>query len=162
MASIRADGIAVYVYKRSGDVIDFLQLRRSRNTGEYQHSWQICYGGIKDGETAVKAALRELKEETGLKPRAMHQVEYLEQFFFRPHDYVLVMPVFAVMVDAADPLTLNDEHSEYRWIASTDIETHFMWRTQREAIRIILDEILHPGLAASYLRVNLQTEGWSP
>jgi dihydroneopterin triphosphate diphosphatase len=158
MAKIRADGIAVYVYKRAGQAIDFLQLRRSANTGEYQHSWQICYGGIKEGETSVQAALRELKEETGLIPREMHQVEYLEQFFFRPHDYVLVMPVFAVRVDAADPITLNDEHDAFRWISSAQIETHFMWRTQREALRIILDEILHPGLATDHLRVDLQRE----
>ena len=155
MAQVRADGIAVYVYRHTGDTLDFLQLHRSTTTGEYQQSWQICYGGIHAGETAVQAALRELREETGLVPREMAQVEYVETFYFRPHDYVLLMPVFAVRVDAADAITLNDEHDAYRWVASGDVATHFMWRTQREALRIIEEEIRTPGLAAHLLRIPL-------
>lgn len=159
MAQIRADGIAVYVYRRNGAALEFLQLHRSASTGEYQQSWQICYGGIHPGETAVQAALRELREETGLTPRELSQVEYLEDFYFRPHDYVLMMPVFAARVDAADPITLNEEHTAFRWVAATDVATHFMWRTQREALRIIEEEIRTPGLAADLLRVDLRKEG---
>jgi putative (di)nucleoside polyphosphate hydrolase len=33
-----------------------------------EHSWQFPQGGIKKGETPEQAMLRELEEETGLKP----------------------------------------------------------------------------------------------
>ena len=33
-----------------------------------EHSWQFPQGGIKNGETPEQAMLRELEEETGLKP----------------------------------------------------------------------------------------------
>jgi len=158
MAQVRADGVAVYVYRRSGALIEFLQLYRSAGTGEYQHSWQICYGGIEPGETAVQAALRELKEETALAPREMFQIEYLENFYFRLHDYVLMMPVFAARVEAADPIILNEEHTAFRWVSAADIPTHFMWRTQREALRIIEEEIRQPGLAMHLLQVDLEKE----
>lgn len=153
MADIRADAIAVYVWRRT-HTIELLQIHRSRSTGEYQHSWQIVYGGIEPGETAIQAALRELAEETGLTPRAMAQVEYIESFYFRPKDYLLMMPVFSAEVSPADPITLNHEHDAHRWVPAADIETHFMWRTQRQALRIILEEIQSPGLATDMLRIR--------
>ena len=154
MADVRADGVAVYVWRRAMDgSVELLQIHRSEATGEYQHSWQIVYGGIEAGETAVQAATRELREETGLAPRAMFQVEYVETFYFRPKDYVLMMPVFAVEVAATDVVILNEEHDAYRWIPATEMAARFMWRTQRDAVRIILEEIATPGLAMGMLRI---------
>ena len=163
MPPIRSDGIAVYVYRNAKNTgaHEFLQLHRSANTGEYQHSWQTVYGGIQERpadqppETAVQAALRELKEETGLTPTSMWQVEYLESFYFMPHDYVLVMPVFAVEVSPNATITLNDEHDAYRWIHETEIHTAFMWRTQREALRHLLNELDAPTAARQFLTVKL-------
>jgi dATP pyrophosphohydrolase len=155
MPDVRADGVAVYVYRRT-PLVEFLQVRRSANTGEYQHSWQTVYGGVNAGETAVQAALRELREETSLKPVAMWQVEYLESFYFMPHDYVLVMPVFAVEVARDAVPVLNEEHDDFRWINEGMIETHFMWRTQREAVRYLMEELQRASGANRYLRVDLE------
>jgi dATP pyrophosphohydrolase len=157
MPDIRADGIAVYVYRRlpGEGSLEFLQIRRSASTGEYQHSWQTVYGGVEKPETAVQAALRELREETGLAPIRMWQVEYLESFYFMPHDYVLVMPVFAAEVAAGAPITLNHEHSAHRWIPESEIPTAFMWRTQREALTHLLAEFQHPTPALQFLTINL-------
>jgi dihydroneopterin triphosphate diphosphatase len=153
MPDIRADGVAVYVYRRT-PLLEFLQIRRSAKTGEYQGSWQTVYGGVEAGETAVQAALRELREETSLKPIVMWQVEYLESFYFMPHDYVLVMPVFAVEVPRDAVLRLNEEHDDFRWITEPQIESCFMWRTQREALRYLLDELHRPSGAIQFLMVS--------
>ena len=153
MPDIRADGVAVYVYRRT-PLLEFLQLRRSAKTGEYQHSWQTVYGGVQAGETAVEAAVRELREETGLVPAAMWQVEYLESFYFMPHDYVLVMPVFGVEVGRDAAVVLNEEHDEFRWVTEGMIETHFMWRTQREALKYLLEELRREGGMNRFLRVK--------
>ena len=155
MPDIRADGIAVYVFRRVGGALQLLQIHRSATTGEYQRSWQTVYGGVEKGETAVQAALRELREETGLVPRQMFQVEYLESFYFMPHDYVLVMPVFGVEVAETDVITLNHEHDDFRWIAEADVDAAFMWRTQREAVRYLLEALHHPTAARSWLAVDL-------
>lgn len=155
MAAIRADGIAVYVYYRQADDIFFLQIHRTEKTGEYQWSWQIVYGGIEPGETATQAALREMREEIGLAPHAMHQVEYVEQFYFRPHDYILMMPVFAAEVLPTDPIMLNEEHDAFRWVHARDVGTHFMWRTQREALQILLEELRTQSLAAGFMKIKL-------
>lgn len=151
---IQSDGIAVYVFRRAGDSYEFLQLLRSVTTGEYQQSWQIVYGGIEPGETAVAAALRELREEAGLAPRLMFQAEYLEMFYFQHTDYVTVMPVFAVEVFADDPITLNHEHTAWRWVPEAEIAQKFMWRSQREALAIILEALRNPGAAMKLLTVK--------
>ncbi len=160
MPDIKANGIAVYVYRRTPQ-LEFLQIRRSANTGEYQHSWQTVYGGVEqnaDGswkETAVQAALRELQEETALVPTHLWQVEYLESFYFMPHDYVLVMPVFGAEVMPNAEITLNDEHEAHRWVPESEISTAFMWRTQREALAILLAELRHPSTTQLFLTVPL-------
>ena len=150
-----SDAIAVYVYRRRGGELEFLQLLRSATTGEYQQSWQVVYGGIEAGETAVGAAIRELREETGLFPRGMFQVEYLEMFYFQHKDYVTVMPVFGVEVSVDDAITLNDEHTASRWIAAAEVAANFMWRSQREAIAVILETLANPGPALELLTVDL-------
>jgi dATP pyrophosphohydrolase len=154
MSDIRADGIAVYVYRVQGGQLEFLQIHRTDATGEYQRSWQIVYGGIEAGETAVQAAVRELREETGLTPRAMFQAEYVETFYFRAKDYVLMMPVFAVEVAPTDTIRFNEEHDAARWVPVEAVAGQFMWRTQREALAIIVEEIRHPSLARGQLEIR--------
>jgi len=144
--------VAVYVYRRT-PLLEFLQIRRSANTGEYQGSWQTVYGGIKAGETAVQAALRELKEETGLAPGAVWQVEYLESFYFMAKDYVVMMPVFAVEVGREAEVTLNAEHDAARWVQEARIDSSFMWRTQREALHILLESLRNDAGARGFLDV---------
>jgi len=155
MPEVRADGIAVYVYRRVGAGVEFLQILRAKSTGEYQQTWQTVYGGVEKGESAVQAALRELLEETGLKPAAMWQVEFLETFYFMPHDYVLVMPVFAVEVAAEAAIVLGEEHDDFRWVPEAEIGKAFMWRTQREALAHVLDALRQESPAMEWLRVKL-------
>jgi dihydroneopterin triphosphate diphosphatase len=151
--NVRADAIAVYVYRRT-PLVEFLQVRRSRVAGEYAESWQNVYGGVEAGETATAAALRELKEETGLTPLRMWQVEYLESFYFRPKDYIVMMPVFAVEVARDAVITLNEEHDDLRWIPEARIDSAFMWRSQREALHILLEALRNPGPSAPFMEVK--------
>ena len=155
---IRPTAIGVYIYRQApGEGLEFLQIRRSVKS-LHGHSWQTVYGGIEPGETATQAALRELAEETSLRPphlRRMFQIEYLENFYFRPTDSLLLMPVFAVEIAPTTPILLNHEHDAHRWIPASDIPTAFMWRTQREALKIILEDLATPSPARHFLEIDL-------
>ena len=155
MSVVRADAVAVYVFRRT-PLLEFLQIRRSANTDEYQGSWQTVYGGVKDGETAVQAAVRELMEETGLAPLVMRQVEYLESFYFMEKDYVVLMPVFAVEVARDAEVTLNAEHDAARWVQEARIDSSFMWRTQREALHILLEALRNDTGSRGFLEVRVE------
>ncbi len=135
--------------------VEILQIHRSSKANGHQHSWQTVYGGIEPGETALQAALRELREETGLVPVRMFQVEYLETFYFRHSDSLLLMPVFAVEVAADAAPVLNHEHDAYRWVAEGDVKTAFMWRTQRHARRVLLEMLREDSAAMRFLAIKL-------
>lgn len=156
MPLVRAEAVAVYVFRRAPE-LEFLQLRRASADDNYPATWQTVYGALEAGETAVEAALRELTEETSLRPRTLFQVEFLESFYFKPTDHITMMPVFGAEVDVAAEPTLDAEHDAWRWVATFDCDRQFMWRSQREAIRVILDQLERGGLAHEMLTIELPT-----
>jgi dihydroneopterin triphosphate diphosphatase len=156
LADLRADCVAVYVYRRRPDGgLDFLQIRRTEDSLEHGAVWAVVYGGIEAGETAVQTALRELDEETGLRPHAMFQVEYLESFYFRQRDVVMLMPVFAVEVTGEPSIRLDADHDAYRWVPYEARDEQFLWRTQREAVDVIHQHLERPGQALPLLQIPL-------
>lgn len=155
MPEIRADGVAIYVYRRLEGRTEFLQLRRVGEGDPYAQTWQTVYGTVEAGETAVQAAIRELDEETSLTPLAMWQVEYLEQFYFLEKDYVYVMPVFAVEAAAEATPVLDREHDAFRWIPERQIDVAFIWKSQREAVAAVLEMLRKPPPAAAFLKIPL-------
>ena len=68
------------------------------------------------GEEPVRTAVRELGEETGLSPCRL--------FCFGmqiPHaDPSKALATFVTFVDQTSPVTLNFEHSDYRWLTGAE------------------------------------------
>ncbi len=157
MAKVKANKVAVYVFRKTaGGGVEYLQLHRAAKAGDYAQTWQVVYGGIEKGETAPDAALRELQEETGLVPLEFFQVQYMETFYSRSKDRVVLMPVFAVQVHKTARPILNVEHDDFRWVPIAAIADNFIWRSQREAIAIIQADILTGSPAADLLRIDLK------
>jgi dATP pyrophosphohydrolase len=154
MAKVKSNRVAVYVFRMMPAGPQFLQLHRAGGSGDYAGTWQTVYGGIKSHETAIAAALRELKEETRLTPQNFYQVEYLESFYHRARDRVTVLPVFAAQVAPNAKVILNAEHDDFRWVHGPDIATHFVWRVQRAAIAIIQEDILGSSPAKALLTID--------
>ena len=62
---IRSNSVSVVVVRICGDSAEYLLLRRA--TDYLRDQWCQVAGAVEQGETAWQAAIRELKEETGLE-----------------------------------------------------------------------------------------------
>ncbi|HEX9708613.1 MAG TPA: NUDIX domain-containing protein, partial [Candidatus Thermoplasmatota archaeon] len=101
--SIRTDIVDVYVFRLPKRAVpataapraarpEFLQVHRA--TGALSGTWQPVMGHVRDGETAVEAALRELGEEAGYALgrglRALWQLESPNTYFLASHDCMML------------------------------------------------------------------------
>ena len=121
--------------------VDFevLLLRRTQTlVGE----WCQVAGSIEEGETAWQAAKRELKEETNLQPDALYSADICEQFYEPDRDSITVAPVFVAFVDPVAEVTLNYEHSEYRWVSFKEAREMVAFGGQRRILNWIEEEFV--------------------
>jgi dATP pyrophosphohydrolase len=148
--------ITVFVARpcESASSHEFLQLLRS--PGEYMGgTWQTIRGGIEPGETAVAAALRELREEAGLTPAEFYRLPSLESFYTVADDTAWHAAAFFALVGRDASIALDHEHTEHRWVPIDRVSETFMWPGERALIEEIRDEILAGGLAKPHLLIKL-------
>lgn len=77
--------------------------------------WCHVAGTVEAGETGWQTIVREFREETGIRVCELYTAHYLEQFYESVSNTVEVVPVFVVYCPPNQLVTLNDEHTEYRW-----------------------------------------------
>ena len=113
--------------------METLLLRRSpavRCTG----AWESVHGHIETGERSVDAALRELKEETGLAPVRLYNLSRAEFFYLHRTDEVALIPAFGCVVDPAAAVALSAEHDDHRWVAIDQALKTLAWPRERRAV----------------------------
>ena len=144
--------VVVYVVRPTTDgTHEILQLLRRE--GSYMGgTWQFPGGKIDDGERAPAAALRELREETGLTPRSFSYLTHVPTFYLPKFDVIGMAAAFCAVVDADAGVTLNAEHADARWIARRDVRRRVVWPTDRAALAEVFREHLRPGSVAYHLR----------
>jgi 8-oxo-dGTP pyrophosphatase MutT (NUDIX family) len=117
----------------SAEKDSFLLAKRTEDTDIYPGKWNFPGGHIRkpdvpesssedaDGhvedEQPSKAALRELKEETGLKGQVLRTGE---SFVLDTVDGMFRIHPFLILVEGEPEL--NEEHTEYEWIEPSDLE----------------------------------------
>ena len=114
----RPESVLVIVHTDDGQV---LRLLREDPEGY----WQSVTGSLEPGESPLKAALRELREETGLDgSEGLTDGGIINRFPIHPawrHKYAPdVMEnqeyVFQFRLEETCDISLSSEHSEYRWL----------------------------------------------
>jgi dATP pyrophosphohydrolase len=149
----RYDMIQCYVYRHGyGQVAEFLQLHRA--PGDFMGgTWQTIYGGIREGEKAWQTALRELEEETGLKPLEFYQLDTVNSFYLHSDDCIWHLPGFVALVNAECDVRLNEEHDAFRWLPREQFLSHLIWPGERAACTELCREILDDGPSKPHLRL---------
>lgn len=129
--------IDLYVYHvtESGR-LSILLLKRS-GSKIYSGQWRMIGGKAEADETRWRAALRELKEETGLTPDLFWSVPTLNHFYEHQSDQIHLIPAFAARVDGEAEIRLDDEHDLYRWVDVAEISGYVFWPEQKRIIDCI-------------------------
>lgn len=131
--------VSVVALRLINDDWQVLLLRRAQTL---VGAWCQVAGKIEADETAWQAALRELREETGLEPDQLYSADFLEQFYEQNSDAITVAPVFVALIDRNAEVTLNDEHSEYRWMPLEEAINLVSFGGQRKMLRWIEEEFV--------------------
>lgn len=142
MATIVCRIIEVCVFRFINDRAEYLVLKRSPTEKMYPGLWQFVSGSIEDREKAVDAALRELKEETGMSPKRFWVVPHTNTFYDPSYDAVHVSPLFAAQVEYGDEPKLSSEHCEHEWLPFAEAHRRLVWPGQRFGLEIISRYIL--------------------
>lgn len=75
----------------------------------------MVHGRIETGERPTEAALRELREETGLVPERLYGIA-THPFYAAGLDTVLLAVAFAAVVSPGTAIRLGNEHVESEWL----------------------------------------------
>lgn len=134
--------VEAHLFKEAGGGIEYLLIKRSPEQ-IYPGIWQMVSGKIDESEKAYAAALREIKEETGIIPVKMWVVPRLNSFYTADTDTICIVPVFACLVNQQSEIILSNEHCEYKWISPAGAKKLLAWDGQRKAVDLIEDYFLN-------------------
>ena len=126
----------VFVFvRREGE---YLVLHRSERQGAY---WHGVAGGLEAGETYPDAAVRELREETGLETRVValdrrcvYRLETWEPRY-EPVGGEISVEFFLAEAPAGWEPQLDFEHDDYRWCSAEDALDLLFWPEPREVLQ---------------------------
>lgn len=130
----------VVVHTDDGQVLQLL--RR-----EPQGFWQSVTGSLGQGEAPIKAALRELREETGLPGDAgLVDGGFINRYPIHPawrHEYAPEVQenteyVFHLSLPAVCDISLSAEHMDSRWLPREQAAEAACSATDRAAILALL------------------------
>jgi 8-oxo-dGTP pyrophosphatase MutT (NUDIX family) len=112
-----------------------LLLQRSANT-RCPGAWEAVHGRIEGDERPEQAALREVREETGLAVDRLYSVT-VSPFYLHAMGTVQLAVVFAAFV-RGESVTLGAEHSSHAWVTVEAALERFAWPREAAALRDIV------------------------
>ncbi len=124
--------VSAYVIRLTAEGARYLLIRRCEKS--LNGTWQMVTGGIEPGETASAAALREIREETGLIPSTLYAADAVETFYMHANDKIIFVPVFVSFVEDPEVHLSPEEHDAYEWLTFEEARERLVWAEQKRVI----------------------------
>jgi dATP pyrophosphohydrolase len=109
-----------------------LVLQRSPGT-RCPGSWEAVHGRVEPGERPEAAALREVREETGLDAQRLYNLT-VQPFYLHATGTVQLAVVFVAFVAEPAAVTVGPEHQRAEWLGVRAASRRFAWPREREAL----------------------------
>lgn len=156
--SLRPDLIECWIFRvrpaAAGDGrteaerLEILLIRRAPHR-IFPGLWQCVTGGVEPGERIPAAAMREVREETGLGPHeieAFYDLDQVAPFYDEGTDAVVISAIFAARVREGAEAHESWEHDGLRWVPAADAPGLAIWPSYGESVRRVRELLLDPAL----------------
>ena len=139
MTDIRVGVVDVYVIRgRTAGAAGWrvLSLQRALDT-RCPGAWETVHGRMEAGERPEDAAVREVREETGLAAERLYSI-CVQPFYLQKFGVVQQAVVFCCFVDEPAEVALGPEHQRFQWCTVDEAMTTFVWPRERQALAEIV------------------------
>jgi len=142
MTQVRVGTVDAFVIRPLADGWQVLALQRGTNT-RCPSAWEPVHGHIEPGEEPEDAAVREVREETGLDVERLYVVR-VQPFYLRKIRTVELAIVFAAFVAETGEVVTGSEHQRAEWLSVDEALLQFAFPAERASLREIV-ELLSTG-----------------
>ncbi|MEG8947452.1 NUDIX hydrolase [Rosettibacter firmus] len=150
---IKSSLVEVHIIRKIKDDIEFLLLKRSKEV-EYPDLWQMVTGSIEKGEEFFQTALRELNEETGLKPIKLWLVPNINSYYEEEKKELNLIHVFVALVNKNNQVKISNEHTEFMWVDKKTAKQLVAWDGQRKSMNLIYDFFINKKNEDKFLEIK--------
>jgi type II secretory ATPase GspE/PulE/Tfp pilus assembly ATPase PilB-like protein/8-oxo-dGTP pyrophosphatase MutT (NUDIX family) len=142
MTTIEVGAVDVLVIRPLATGWRVLALQRASNT-RCPSAWETVHGHVEAGEAPEDAAVREVREESGLAAAKLYNVT-IAPFYLHRMRALEVAVVFAAFVDEPAAVTIGPEHQASEWLTVDEALVRFAFPAERSSLRTAV-ELLSAG-----------------
>jgi 8-oxo-dGTP pyrophosphatase MutT (NUDIX family) len=146
MATIEIGTVDVFVISPRPEGWRVLALQRALQT-RCPGAWEPVHGHIDPGEEPEDAAVREVREESGLHVDRLYNVRVQPFYLHKTHTLQMAI-VFAAFVDDPEPVVIGPEHQAAEWLSVDGALRAYGFPAERESLRSVV-ELLSNGDAGA-------------
>jgi 8-oxo-dGTP pyrophosphatase MutT (NUDIX family) len=128
--------VDVFVIRPVAPAWKILVLQRAADT-RCPGAWETIHGRIEPGERPEHAAVREVREESGLELERLYSIT-VHPFYLHAQQTVQLAIVFAAFVSEPARVVTGPEHRAHEWLSIEDAIMRFVWPRERESMREIV------------------------